>query len=110
MAQRFGDESGVSCRDVGQAKRHPNKLVLPKRRGKRGFLPVGSSDRDGMESPQLHQERKNAATGKAGQIVGDVGKREGILLCDGVESPVVDGPADLLAVLFGNVDERERPG
>ena len=62
-----------------------------------------------MEGASSIKSGENAATSKARQIVGDVGKREGIFLRDGVESPVVDGPADLSAVLFWNGDERERP-
>ena len=100
MAQRLGDKSGVSCRGIGQAKRHPNKLVLPKQRRERGFLPIGSSDRDGVEGPSSIKSREDVATRKVGQIFGDVGKREVILLRDGVESPVVNGPADLLACSF----------
>ena len=43
-----------------------------------------------MESPGSIKSGEDVATRKAGQIAGDVGKREGILLCDGIESLVVD--------------------
>ena len=62
-----------------------------------------------MEGSSFIECGEDQAAGKARQVVGDIGEREGILLCDGVELPVVNGPADLLAILLGNGDKRERP-
>ena len=73
------------------------------------FLSICALDRDGMEGSSSVESRKDAATSKARQVVGNVGEREGILLCDGVEPSVVDGPTDLFAVLLGNRDKRKRP-
>ena len=61
-----------------------------------------------MEGSGSIESGEDAATGKARQVVGDIGEREGILLCDSIELPVVGGPADLLPILLGNGDKRKR--
>ena len=94
---------------VGQSKGHPDKLVLPEWRREHRFFLVGASDRDRMEGPIPIKGGEDVAPRKVGQIVGDVGKREGILLRDSIELPVVDGPTNFPAVLLWNRDEGEGP-
>ena len=57
---------------------------------------------DSVECSGSVKRREDPATGEAGQVIGDIREREGILLGDGVELAVIDRPANLLAVLLGN--------
>ena len=109
MVQRPSHQPRVSSRSIGQAKGHPDELVLSKQRGERCLFSVRPSYRDSVEGSGSIKGGKDTAAGKAGQVVGDIRKREGILLGDGVKFPIVNGPANLLAVLLGNRDKRKRP-
>ena len=62
-----------------------------------------------MEGPSPIKGGGDVAPGKVGQIVGDVGNREGILLRDSIELLVVDGPTNFPAVLLWNRDEGKGP-
>ena len=109
MVQGPGHQPRVSSGSIGQTEGHPDELVLSEWGGESRLLPVGAPHRNRMKGPGPVKCRENPAAGEAGQVVSDVREWEGVLLGDGVEFAVVDGPANLLAVLLGNRDQWERP-
>ena len=62
-----------------------------------------------MEGPSSIKGGEDAAPCKGRQIVGDVGKREGVLLSDSIEPPVIDSPTNFPAVHLWNWDKGEGP-
>ena len=101
-------QPGVGGGGIGQTEGHPDELVLSEW-GEGRLLSVRPPHRNGVKGFGPIKGREDPAAGDAGEVVRYVGQWEGVLLGDGVELAVVNSPANLLAVLLGNRDQREGP-